>query len=285
MQIKELIAIGEEILEKARIADYKIDAEALLSYEIGYSKQKIFMNWIHEVSFERCESYFDIVNLRASGYPLQYITGEQQFMEHTFFVDENVLIPRPETEELVQHAIDMITANKKIKNVLDMCTGSGVIAVSLAAKFPGVKVTGADISEAALDVACRNADSICKGNNILFEQSDLFESIKLGRLVKKYDLIISNPPYIKKSVLPTLQREVYNHEPLLALDGGVDGLDFYRKIISDAIPYFSKNGCLLLEIGHDQAEDVHLMLEKESYKDVEIIKDLSGRDRIVKAFR
>lgn len=285
MQIKELIAIGEDILLRAGIKDYKNDAEALLSFEIGYDKTRIFMNWTHVVDYERCEAYFDIVNQRAKGFPLQYITGEQYFMEHKFAVDENVLIPRPETEELVEHAMEMLSNDKRMKNVIDMCTGSGVIAISLAKKFPHIKVTGVDISSDALDVAKKNANAICPGNHIAFEQSDLFEKIKLGRLAKKFDLIISNPPYIKTSVIPTLQREVYKHEPLMALDGGEDGLDFYKRIIKDAIPFFGKNGCLMLEIGADQADAVSALLKEEEYQNIEVLKDLSKKDRIVKAFR
>ena len=285
MQIRELLAIGEEILEKAGIENYKIDAEALLSHEIGYDKTKIFMNWIHEINFTHSERYFDTVNLRATGMPLQYIIGIQYFMGHKFKVNESVLIPRQETEILVEKAIETINDQKNVKTVLDMCTGSGAIAVSLAIKFPSIKFTGIDISEEALKVASKNGSTMVSGNNITFEQGDLFASIKSGRFGKKYDLITANPPYIKTSVLPNLQREIYDHEPLLALDGGMDGLDFYKKIIIDSIPFYKPNGCLIMEIGHDQAGPVRDLLEKANYKKIETIKDLSGKDRIIRAFR
>ena len=285
MEIRELLAFGEDVLEKAGIEDFKIDAEALLTYEIGFDKTKIFMNWTYDVNFTHSENYFDLVNLRATGMPLQYITGEQFFMGHKFIVNENVLIPRQETEVLVEKTIEMFLLNKNIKTVLDMCTGSGVIAISLANRFSNIKFTAVDVSGKALSVAKQNASALCRSKNISFEHSDLFSAIKSGSFGKKFDLIISNPPYIKTYEIPYLQREILEHEPLIALDGGEDGLYYYRKIITDAIPYFKKGGCLLLEIGADQANDVSNLLIQAGYKTPEIIKDLSGKDRIVKAFR
>jgi release factor glutamine methyltransferase len=282
MTIKELIPIGEGILRSGGVEEYKIDAETLLGYVLGFSKQKIFMNWTYRVEAEYCDRYFDLANMRAGGKPLQYITGRQYFMEHLLEVNENVLIPRQDTERLVEVALDTLANMTNVKNVLDLCTGSGAIAISLAFKFSGIKFMGADISGAALEVARANATKNKVNGNTTFVKSDLFADIKSGTFGKKFELIVSNPPYIRTDDLPLLQREV-QHEPKLALDGGADGLDCYRRIAKECKPYIKKGAVILLEVGHDQAKAVCGILLKQGFSMFEIYRDYGGFDRVVKA--
>ncbi|MDR0854086.1 MAG: peptide chain release factor N(5)-glutamine methyltransferase [Clostridiales Family XIII bacterium] len=284
LTIKELIPIGERLLSEGGVEDYKIDAEALLSHAIGYDKNKIFMNWAAEIDFKHTEVYFDLLNLRAKGTPLQYITGEQYFMGRRFSVNESVLIPRPETEGLVESITEYMKQVGNVKTLLDIGTGSGAIAISLAKVFPSVKVTAVDISEEALKVARQNAKALGAEKNITFIKSDLFSAIKTGALGKKFDIIVSNPPYISSGEIAGLQREVKEHEPLLALDAGEDGLIFFRRIAEEAKPYFKKKAALFFEIGAEQGEAVSSILEEAgSYSGIEVRKDLAGLDRIVNA--
>ncbi|MDR3364659.1 MAG: peptide chain release factor N(5)-glutamine methyltransferase [Clostridiales Family XIII bacterium] len=283
LTIKEIIPIGERILENSGVENFSIDAEALLGFEIGFDKKKIFMNWTHEVGDGHSERYFDLVNRRAAGEPLQYIMGEQVFMGHRFFVDPSVLIPRPETEALAEKAIAYLKTHESAKAVLDLCTGSGALAVSLAKACPGFKYTAADISAQALGVAKQNAAKLGVSGRIEFMQSDLFGALKRGAFGKKYGLIVTNPPYIRTGELAGLQREIAGHEPMLALDGGADGLDFYRRIAAGARPYLRPGGLVLAEIGCDQAAEATAIFAAAGFADTEVYRDLSGRDRIVKA--
>ena len=284
LTIKELIPVGEKILADAGVEDYKIDAEALLGYRIAFDKQKIFMNWTYEVDDLRCEDYFDLLRRRAGGEPLQYITGEQYFFGHRLHVNPSVLIPRPETELLAEKAISYLNKREGAKTVLDLCTGSGAISISIAKACPRLKVTASDVSEEALSVARRNALDLGVSGRVEFINSDLFGSIKRGAFGRKYDLIATNPPYIKSGTLMSLQREIRDHEPMTALDGGEDGLDFYRRIAADAQAYMRKNSCLMAEIGCDQAQDVSAILGAAGFRNIEISRDLSGLDRIITAF-
>jgi len=283
LKIKELIPIGERILRDAGVEDYKIDAEALLGFEIGFDKKKMFMNWTYEVSDERSEAWFDLVNRRASGEPLQYITGEQYFMGHRFSVSPLVLIPRPETELLAEKAIDYLRAKSGARTVLDLCTGSGVLAISIALARPRLKVTASDVSAEALAVAKRNAGALGVSGRVGFLQSDLFTALRRGTFGNKYDLIVTNPPYIRTDDLHGLAREIREHEPLSALDGGADGLDFYRRIAADARAFMRPGACLMTEIGADQAEDVSAIFADNGFTSIEISQDLNSLDRIIKA--
>jgi release factor glutamine methyltransferase len=241
------------------------------------------MNWTRELEDVHTEKIFELVRRRADGTPTQYLTHEQVFMTHKFYVDERVLIPRMDTETLVELVSSHIKGTSA-KTLLDLCTGSGAIAVSLAAKHPSLKVTATDISAEALTVARKNAARADTDKRISFIQSDLFASFKTGFGGKKFDVIVSNPPYIKSDVLPMLQREIYEHEPMLALDGGADGLDAYRRIIDTILPFFNRNGALFFEIGSDQAADVSALLEtSESFSEIAVNQDLSGNDRVVSA--
>ncbi|MCL2111013.1 MAG: peptide chain release factor N(5)-glutamine methyltransferase [Clostridiales bacterium] len=283
LTIKELVPIGERILKQNGVDNAGHDAEALLGFEIGFDKQKMFMNWTYEVEDERSESYFDLINRRAAGEPLQYITGEQYFFGHRFCVNPYVLIPRPETEALAEKAVQHLQALGGAKSVLDLCTGSGALAVSIAKACPRVKLTASDLFEQALSVAKHNAHELGVSSRIDFIKSDLFASVKRGTFGKKFDLIVTNPPYIRTGSLMGLQREIRDHEPMFALDGGIDGLDFYRRIAEDARAYMRPDACIMAEIGFDQAEEVAGIFEAAGFKDIEVFRDLAGLDRIVKA--
>lgn len=283
IKLKELLSVGENRLKNAGVEDAKVDSELLLMHVLHYDKRKMFMNWSRFLEEDDCMDYFGLLDRRSAGEPTQYILGDQEFMGISFMVDSRVLIPRQDTEILVQQVLEYTREKRGALKVLDLCTGSGAIAISLAVKNPQLKITASDISEDALDVATSNAAGADVLKRIDFAQSDLFAGFKSGFRGPKFDVIVSNPPYIKSAVLPTLQREIYEHEPMLALDGGADGLDCYRKIIEDAPKFMKKDGVLFLEIGHDQAEYIKQLIEVSGlYKDdVKVIRDLAGQDRVV----
>ncbi|MDR1272823.1 MAG: peptide chain release factor N(5)-glutamine methyltransferase [Clostridiales Family XIII bacterium] len=282
MTIKELIPICEGILRSGGVEEFKNDAETLLGFVLGFSKKKIFMNWTYRVESEYCDRYFDLANMRAAGMPLQYITGKQYFMEHELDVTEDVLIPRQDTERIVEIALDTIANMQNVKNVLDLCTGSGAIAISLAFKYSKLKFLGTDISPKAIKVAKANAGKNKVYGNTNFIESDLFSDIKSGAFGKKFELIVSNPPYIRTEEIPLLQREV-QHEPRMALDGGSDGLAYYRRIATECKPYIKKGTVILLEVGYDQAKEVCGILRDSGFSAFEIHKDYGGFERVVKA--
>ena len=286
IQLKELLSVGENRLKHAKIADAKIDAELLLMHQLHYDKKKVFMNWARPLEEDDCNDYFELLDRRAAGEPPQYIAGEQEFMGIKFMVDSRVLIPRQDTEVLVENVIAYTSTKRGSLKILDLCTGSGAIAVSLAVKNANLKITASDISEDALDVATSNAANVDVLKRIDFKQSDLLNGFKTGFRGDKFDIIVSNPPYIKSSVIPTLQREIYEHEPMMALDGGEDGLEYYRKIIEDAPKYLKKDGVLFLEIGYDQAAQVSNIIAGNGFykENIEIKKDLEGNDRVVVAY-
>lgn len=213
---------------------------------------------------------------RINRMPMQYILGVCEFMGLNFKVNENTLIPRGDTEILVEKAIELINKNK-YKSVLDIGTGSGAIAVSVA-KYTDAKVTAVDISNEAINVAKENAEQ--NGVNVQFINSNLFSNIN-----EKFDLILSNPPYIEKDVIKTLEPDVKNYEPMLALDGGVDGLDFYKSITKDCCKYLNKNGSIAFEIGYNQGEAVSSLLDAYNFDKISIEKDLAGFDRVVIGYR
>jgi len=292
LPLKEIIKIGENQLAASGVEDAAIDAKELYCYLMGIDRMRLMLRWQDILQDNQCEEYFQLVEKRASRVPLQHITGVQEFMGLEFKVNENVLIPRQDTETMVEDALEVLKKGtlrgealpmkeKKNWNVLDLCCGSGAIGVSIAANCEDVKVTCSDVSDAALTVARSNGNALAK--SVKFVKSDMFDAFN-GRLGnKKFDMIISNPPYIKKEVIETLEPEVKDHEPVMALDGGEDGLDFYR-IIAQAEDFLKKEGVLMMEIGHDQMNDVKSLLEASGkYSYIAGLKDLAGRDRIVVA--
>lgn len=271
MTYKETIDLGIRILELAGIEEAENDAWLLLSKECKMDRTAYYMHMKDEILPEQLNEYKGLIKKRAERVPLQYITGEQEFMGLTFHVNSNVLIPRQDTETLVEEAIKLVEPGMSI---LDMCTGSGCIIISILKKCSGIQGTGSDISKQALNVAKENA----KLNNVAvdFERSDMFENLS-----DKYDMIVSNPPYIRSDVVPTLMPEVCEFEPLDALDGHEDGLYFYRKIIKECKSFLKENGKILFEIGNDQGQAVSDMLTYAGFRNVGVIKDLAHNDRVV----
>lgn len=290
MKTRLLVKEGEYRLAKAFCMDAKIDAEELYCFLTGMDKVTLFLKANEEVDSETEEKYLALIARRAERIPLQHITGEQEFMGHKFKVDPNVLIPRQDTETLVEEAARAIQQTPKEKltfmeklrgvkewEVLDLCCGSGAIGISLAKICSNIRVTASDISAAAVKVASENAAALRA--KVKFVEGDMFKPHE----GKKFDMIVSNPPYIKSAMIEILQEEVKDHEPRGALDGGRDGLDFYRVIVDQAADYLKPGGFLMLEIGHDQGEDLRKMLKDDGrYTPAEVIKDLPGKDRVVK---
>lgn len=267
---RRILITAREILKKHDIADADVDAWYLLAHVFHLSRADYYLNEAKEVSEDEIERYMSLVRRRARNIPLQYIIGVQEFMGHVFEVNKNVLIPRQDTETLVEEILKVC----KNKSVLDMCTGSGCIIISLA-KLGGItEAVGVDISEDALKVAKRNAQNLKV--EVKYIKSNLFHKVQ-----GSYDIIVSNPPYIPTEEIENLMPEVKDHEPILALDGNQDGLDFYRKIAECAPKYLNKDGYIFLEIGHDQGLAVKEMFQTQGFYDIEIKKDLSGLDRVV----
>lgn len=293
LPVKEILNIGLRQLSDSGVDDAAIDSKELYCFLMGITNAQLILEYQKVLPDSLCDEYFKLLERRAGGEPLQYITGTQCFMGLDFEVDENVLIPRQDTETLVEDAMSVIRENrlrgeelpikrKRDWDVLDLCCGSGAIGLSLAALCPGVKVTCSDVSKGALAVARRNASRLCGGRKVDFEEGSLLKPFKGRFRTKKFDMIISNPPYIKSGVIATLQREVRDHEPMLALDGGAGGLDFYKGILEDAADCLKKEGVLMFEIGHDQKESVTALIEETGrFEHVTGLQDLAGRDRII----
>ncbi|MBR5228304.1 MAG: peptide chain release factor N(5)-glutamine methyltransferase [Firmicutes bacterium] len=285
----EILNTGITRLADADIADAKRDAEELLLYITGESRMFLFMGRGKEASSEQEERYLELIEKRAGGYPLQYIVGTQEFMGLEFEVNENVLIPRQDTETLVELALEEAKGMKADMRILDMCSGSGAIAVSMAHFILGAQVTACDLSDGALEMTKRNAARNCVADRVTVKKSDMFNVQDAGEVAPLeggFDMILSNPPYIETKVIDTLQTEVKDYEPMMALDGGDDGLVFYRILAEEAPSRLNENGVLIMEIGHDQGQSVPELLEKtEKFKDIRVIKDLPGLDRVVYAKR
>ena len=273
MTYKEALNKGILLLESEDISDAKLDAWYLLSYVTGISKARFFLKQHEKIDDITLYKYKDVLLKRASHVPLQYITGEQEFMGLNFWVNEHVLIPRQDTETLVEEALKVIPSGSR---VLDLCTGSGCVIISLAVLGQGITGLGVDISEDALVVARENGERLAD-SRVDFEVSNLWSGV-----IGKYNAIVSNPPYIRTEDIKGLATEVKDHEPHLALDGTEDGLYFYRRITERAGEYLSDNGWLLVEIGFDQGEDVYKLFVDAGFKEVEVIKDLAGNNRVVK---
>ncbi len=275
MKVEELLKYGKFELEKNKIEDASIIAKILIQYVLKIDKNKIIIEKEKEVEKIKEEEYKKYIKEIVQGKPIQYIINNQEFMKLNFFVNENVLIPQPDTEILVEKVLEIVKKNMESK-ILDICTGSGAIGISLAYYLNKAKLTVADISSKALEISKINAKRNNVEEKIKFINSDMFEKIE-----EKYNIIVSNPPYIKTNIIPTLDKQVQN-EPYIALDGGKDGLKFYRILIDEAPKHLEKDGILIFEIGYDQKEDIeNLVKENKNYKSMQVIKDLSQNDRVV----
>lgn len=304
MNIKQALEYGIQVLKENKIDEPILKTRIVLANILEKNKEYLLIHEIEELNDDDINKYRKNIVRLCKGEPVQYITNKQEFMGLEFYVDENVLIPQPDTEILVEEVIDIcrsyyLSSTKENKvgvallgdptrinntiKILDLCTGSGAIGIAIAKNIENYEITLSDISSNALKIAnknCRNivgADShIRPQNKIQIKKSDLFEKIK-----SKFDIIVSNPPYIKTDIIKTLDREVQS-EPRLALDGGPDGLNIYRRIINEAYKFLNPNGYLCLEIGYDQKEEVIKLIEgTRKYKEVYSKKDLSGNDRII----
>ena len=271
MTYRDAIELGEKILNMANIVDAKNDAWLLLTAACKIDHTFYYMHMDEDMDSQQVKEFEYLIKKRAEHIPLQYITGEQEFMGMTFHVNSNVLIPRQDTETLVEQALKRV---KPGMHILDMCTGSGCVLISILKNAPGTTGLGCDVSKQALIVAKENA----KRNDVSaeFERSDLFENV-----IDKFDMIVSNPPYICTDIIPTLMPEVAQFEPLIALDGKEDGLYFYRRIVSESKEYLNESGMLLFEIGYDQGQEVSDMMKEAGFSDVCVIKDLARNDRVV----
>ncbi|WP_294343106.1 peptide chain release factor N(5)-glutamine methyltransferase [uncultured Clostridium sp.] len=272
MKIREALNKGSNILKESDIEYFKEDALELLSVILNTDKINIILNGEESLDDDKEQQYFNFIKRRSEKEPLKYITGYADFFGLVLKVKNGVLIPRVDTETLVE---EVIAIKKEKKNILDMCCGSGAIGIALAKNIEGSEVILADISEVAEEVTKENIVRL-DIDNAKFIHSNLFENIGSN----KFDVIVSNPPYIRTDVIDTLMEDVKDYEPHLALDGGTDGLYFYNKITKEASKYLSEGGYLCYEIGYDQGDDLRILMEEQGFKDVRIIKDLAGNDRV-----
>lgn len=276
MTIKETMKKGMIDLKINGISEPSLKARLIMQYILNEPRQYVLVHDNEILTLRQEVNYFKAIKKLAHGVPIQHITHMQEFMKLNFYVDEDVLIPRPDTEVLVEEVIK-IAKNINAKRILDMCTGSGAIAVSLAKYIENSQITAVDISPKALNIAKKNAINNLVQDQITFINSNLFENLK----GQKYDIIVSNPPYIRTEIIKSLDKEVQK-EPIIALDGGKDGLDFYRKIIEQGYQYLKYSGYLCLEIGYDQKIDVIELIENsEKYLDTYSKKDLYENDRVI----
>ena len=270
---------GTEMLEKAGISEAKLDARLLLEYICGTDHSTLLAHPDREVSEKELSEYENALERRSKREPVAYILGTWDFMGLSFKVNSDVLIPEQDTEILVEEAMRFLEDGMRF---MDLCTGSGCIALSLLNYTNSTTALCTDISEAALKVAKENASNLGFSERTEFVQTDLFP--KLPADGSKFDLIVSNPPYIESSVIETLAPEVKDFEPRLALDGDADGLTFYRRIVENAPAYLYSSGYLIMEIGYNQADAVvELLNNKGCYHDIEVIKDYAGNDRVIRA--
>jgi len=327
MTLSEAFRTGIQILKNADINAPATDAGVLLCSVVKCSREDLYVHGERELDAGLFKMYLNVLEKRSQGYPLQYLTGVQEFMSLPFYVGPGVLIPRQETELLVEVVLefcrnkagsyrndaDCINETGKGSHdtgncgrILDMGTGSGCIAVSMAYYLPGWNVLAVDKMEAALDMVKKNAKVNCVGDRVFPLKSDLFRNVDMTACsCGGFDVIVSNPPYIRSADICTLQREVWEHEPVEALDGGIDGLFFYREIIGSAPAYLKEGGMLAFEVGYDQAEDVAKLMACATgtsgdagtsgasgtsggendppacFGNIKIHKDLAGIDRVV----
>lgn len=271
MTLEQALITGKEVLERAGIGEFALDAWYLLEYAADIDRSYYYLHYQDELEEDLKQEYEALLKKRAEHVPLQYITGEQEFMGLPFKVNTNVLIPRQDTELLVETAKGLVQPGMR---VLDLCTGSGCVIISLKHFVPEIEAYGSDISKQALLVAKENA----KRNDLAVEwaRSDLFQN-----LTGTYDVILSNPPYIPTGDIEGLMPEVRDFEPRMALDGNEDGLEFYRKILKESRAFLNPGGYLLFEIGYNQGEAVSAMMKAAGFVQVRVIRDLSGLNRVV----
>lgn len=277
--LKDVLLEGIKKLKLSNIEAPVVTAGAMLCTVLGCDKTYLYSHDDYSLSNYECDSFCEAIRRRIDGEPLQYITGFQEFMSLNFIVSHDVLIPRQDTEILVESVLQFAN-DKEYVNILDIGTGSGCIAISLAYYVKNSRVIGLDISKGALEIARKNARKCGVEEKTTFLESNLLDNIPL----QDFDIIVSNPPYIPVRDIETLERQVKDFEPRSALDGGPDGLDFYRKIVKDSLSYIKPKGLLAFEVGFDQSQEVMNIME-DSFDNLKIVKDLSGIERVVMGTR
>ena len=277
MNILDAISKGIKLLSES-LSDInpRFESELLLSYAIKKERIWLLLHGSDKLSEDDCNRFLGLVKRRADGEPFSYITGTKEFMSLDFKVKEDVLIPRPDTETLVSHIIE--TFKNKNALILDLCTGSGAIAVSIAKYLEDSFITAVDISDVCIETAKENAETNGVADRVDIVKKDILTGFSTD---KQFDCIVSNPPYIKTEDIKTLMKDVKDFEPTLALDGGNDGLIFYRKISTLAKKLLKKDGMLTFEIGHNQAEDVYDIMKNEGFSEIDFVKDLAGINRVI----
>lgn len=284
--ISTLLEKGIETLGKGDYFNPLLDAQILLSHLLGVDKIYLYTHSKDVVEERTGNEFLKLIELRKSRYPLQYIIGKQEFMGLDFNVEEGVLVPRPDTEILVESIIELVKNEQFVKremiNIADIGTGSGAITLSLAHFIENAFVYSVDISKKALQVACKNAKNLSLESRVKFLNGSVLKPLYDEHLENSIDILVSNPPYIPTRIIEELQIEVSTYEPKLALDGGEDGLDFYRNIIDNSSDLIREDGIIAFEIGHDQAKDIENLLENSNnFRDIKTITDLSGLDRVI----
>jgi release factor glutamine methyltransferase len=301
--VLKIIQWTTEYFREKGVQNPRLDSEVLLSHLLNLDRVGLYLNFDRPMSKEELSSFREMVKRRGAREPLQYITGRQEFWSLDFKVTPDVLIPRPETEILVEEAIKAVsseplavsgkkrgtqlTAHSLQLTILDLCTGSGCIAISLAHELKDAVVYAVDASEAALTVARENAAKNGVHDRVIFLHGDLYNAFHPSSLIPHpFHLIVSNPPYVKTGDIPNIQPEVREYEPRMAVDGGPEGLDFYRRIVAGAPEYLAAGGWLMMEVGEGQVSAVSEMINAtKAFESVSIVKDLAGIERVVKAGR
>ena len=280
MEINELLRLGVEVLKDKDFSNPQLESRLILSKLLNVDISYLYAHGDEEVSLDIGQEFRNIINKRACGYPFQYLIKYKEFMGLDFYIEEGVLIPRPDTEILVEYVLDYISRNHhcEVIKVLDIGSGSGAISLSIAHYAPNSNVYGVDIGDIPIKIANINKERF-NLNNVDFIKGNLFEPFYDKNL--SFNIIVSNPPYIPSLDIEDLQTEVKDYEPRLALDGGQDGLDFYRRITTEAKDFLAKDGLLIFEIGYNQASYVKSLLEDRGFINIEIIRDLQGLDRVV----
>ena len=270
-----------EYFQRLKLDSPRLDAEILLSYALGKSRIYLYSHFDEPLEKLELTSYHEFVDRRSKGEPVAYITGQKEFFTIPFLIENGVLIPRPETEELVAIVTNLLKDRESVE-ILDLCTGSGCIALSILKFLPNSKATAIDLSDKAIEISNKNSARLDLQDRIEILKGDLFEPIDPD---KKFDAIVSNPPYIPQKDLENLPIDVKKFEPTLALDGGIDGLDFYRKIANESKNFLAADGFIAVEIGIAQSEKVEEIFNKAGFNKIDVHKDLSGIDRVVIARR
>ena len=275
MILEKVILKGSSILKKNGIKTSRLDSEILMSKAINKDRVFMILNSNQKLEKKLLNCFFDLIKKRSIGTPVSYLTGKKNFWNNEFQINKNVLIPRPDTELIIQEALKL-TKNKNKLRVLDIGTGSGCLILTILKEKENFSGIGIDISKKCLNLAKINRDNFALGNRVKFLKSDI-DNFNYG----KYDLIISNPPYIRKIDLKYLERDVINFEPFIALNGGIDGLSEIRKVIYRSFKLLKSNGKLILEIGFNQKNDVKKLLKKKGFYINEVVKDLAKNSRCI----